>query len=458
MGNARDVALAVLRRVDQDSAFAAAVLAKALPSLGNQRDSAFAFEIVHGVLRRRPWLDHLLRKASNKGLKRIDPEVMRILRIGTYQIVFLSRVPAAAAVSDAVRMVKRSRSARLSGLANALLRRISQMPDVERHPDKIDRQSPLSTLAMAFGFPLWLMERYVEVFGREGALAIAERFNAPSRRTLRVNTHLISVDAVLKQLGGTCYKTPFSPWAVDATDIRRIGPLLEKGEAAHQDEAAQLAVVALDPRPQERILDACAGRGGKSAAIAMATGNRATLTAVDRSQSKLERLAFELERQHLTADTIVQDLTQGTGVVSPGYHRVLLDAPCSGTGTLGRRPEIRWRLVASAIPSLVSTQEKLLDTTAALVAEGGVLLYVVCSILPEEGIGHAARFLAVHPEFSLVKAPPSTWPASIPWNRGCIQINPALTHTDGYQMLVLSKGEKRSGESKMINFVDETRD
>ena len=439
MINARDVALKVLKRVDEERAFAAAALAKELTGLDDPRESGLAFELVHGVLRRRSWLDHLLSQVSDKGLKKIDPDVMRAMRIGVYQIAFLTRIPNAAAVSDTVRMVKRSRAPRLQGLANALLRKIAKLPPSALDPPA-DHNAPPRRLATRMGQPVWLYEKLIDAFGAEGALAIAAQYNSPARRTLRVNTHRTRMTDIENAPGVIVPAPRLSPFSLDVTDVRKIPPLIDDGLAAYQDEAAQLAILALRPAPDERLLDACAGRGGKTAAMAMFTRNEADITAVDRAGSKLERLCFELEKQRLTAKTLTQDLTRGPGALSgERFDRILLDAPCSGSGTLGRRPEIRWRLTPSDVESLAGIQSKLLDTVAPLVKPGGTLLFVTCSIFPEEGRDHLKSFLETHPGFVPVSTPPADWPEAVPWQEGVILIDPAKTRTDGYQMLALRR-------------------
>ena len=164
----------------------------------------------------------------------------------------------------------------------------------------------------------------------------------------------------------------------------------------------------------------------------MLAGGEAEITAADRSRAKLDRGAFELNRQGFSANAVVVDLQAGKGALEGPFDRILLDAPCSGTGTLGRRPEIRWRLSQDQVASLVSVQRAMLDNVAPLVVEGGRLVYAVCSILKEEGEKQIERFLKEHPEFEPVPDPPSTWPDSIPWRGGLPFVDPSAHGTDGY--------------------------
>jgi len=438
MARARDVALAVLGRVEEERAFAAAALEAELPRLSDPRDRALATELVLGCLRRQSWLERLLDDASTKGLARIDPTVRRVLRIAAYQLAFLERVPARAAVSEAVAQAKRSRAPGLAPMVNGLLRNLAARDRAALVPPEEDDGCGIDELAVRHGQPAWLLERLVGTLGRERALAVARRFNAPSRRTMRVDTGRASREQLVEQIGAAAHLAELSPWAIDVDDPDVARRLEEGGRAAYQDEGAQLVVLAADPRPGARILDACAGRGGKTGALAAAAAG-AEVTAVDRQPSKLERLRFELERQGLAAEVNAADLTGDLTALTGPFDRVLLDAPCSGTGTLGRRPEIRWRLAPGDVEQLAEVQRRLLDRVGGLVARGGRLVYAVCSLLPEECDDHLGGFLERHPDFSLVSDPPAAWPAAIPWNGGRVLIDPARTGSDGYRVLCLTR-------------------
>ncbi len=439
MASARDIAVKVLLKVEREQAFAAAVLAAETKVLNDDREVALAFELVLGCLRRQSWLDYLLASVAQKGLKKIDPEVLQILRVGAYQIAFLSKIPVSAAVNEAVNACRKSHAPGLSGLVNALLRKLSGLPQETLVSPEADDDAEIEILALRCGLPSWLLDEFVNRFGRQGAIKIATVFNAPSRRTLRINTNKISRDRVLAEFAVDAKLGELSSWAVDIESVKKADELVEKGFASYQDEAAQLAVLALDPSPGMKILDACAGRGGKTAAIAALTNNTSHLFAVDRSASKLARLLFELSKQDLSAHTEACDLTVSLPTNGAPFDRILVDAPCSGSGTLGRRPEIRKRLNKASITELVSIQKSILHNTAKLLSPGGRLVFVVCSLLYSEGFEHVKSFLSAFPEMSLVKEPPPKWPETISWNMGQIVIDPSCFSTDGYQILVFKK-------------------
>jgi 16S rRNA (cytosine967-C5)-methyltransferase len=434
MARARDAALAVLTRVEEGRAYAAAALESELRAFEEPREAAFAFELVLGVLRNRLFLDELLEKASKTGLEKIDPAVRRILRLAVYQIAFLDKVPSRAAVSQAVEQVRRSRAPGLSGLVNALLRRISRMGPKALSLDSEDNQGSVRDSAVRLSIPEWLLERLVAAYGRERAFAMARSFNRPSRRTLRLNLKRASRDDIKEGTTGL-----WTPWSVDTHDRSQGAGLVESGAAAYQDEGAQLVALAVEPGAGDRILDACSGRGGKTAALAAMVDGTAEILAVDRSAGKLERLVFELNRQGYQVNTLRADLTQEARTIEGEFSKVLLDAPCSGTGTIGRRPEIRWRITPESVKSLVEVQSRLLSIAANLVAPGGRLVYAVCSVLKEEGVEHSAPFSKRHPSFHLVATPPALWPDQVPWSNGMVLIDPATGHTDGYQILVFQR-------------------
>lgn len=429
MGAARDVAVRVLDRVELQGAFAAAVLEAELEGVSDPREAALASEIVYGVLRSRPWLDRLLEGASDRGLSGIDPTVMNTLRAAAYQIAFLERVPARAAVSEAVKQVKSGRAPRLAGLANALLRKLSRGPREELDPGEGQDGDRL-------GLPGWLLERISADWGRARAVRMARAFNRHSSRTLRINLSRDAAADLPERFGET---GRLLPWYVTVADRAEARRLVAEGLASYQDQGSGLVVAALDPRAGEEILDACAGRGGKTATIAAVTRSDARITASDRKGSKLQRLVFELGREGFEAATEVADMTVPGPPPEGLFDRVLLDAPCSGTGTIGRRPEIRWRLRPQDVDALAAVQGKMLRKAADLVKPGGRLVMATCSVMVRESRGHAASFLAERPDFGMVEEAPAIWPDAVPWEGGMPFVDPGVTESDGYGILCMER-------------------
>ncbi|MFO8072629.1 MAG: transcription antitermination factor NusB [Polyangia bacterium] len=434
MSSAREVALRVLDRVERGGAFAAAALEAELAGLDDSRDSALATELVYGVLRRRSWLDRLLESASRRGLRGLEPSVLNALRLGAYQIAFLERIPARAAVFETVSQVKRGRAPGLAGLTNALLRRLAARPREELLPPA-GIEGQLADLAARLGLPSWLLERWIAERGRKGAAELARAFARPAPRAMRVNAARASREELLARYRDRVRAGRLSPWALEVDDAELARRLDEAGLAVHQDEGAQLVALAVEARPGDRVLDACAGRGGKTGALAALIGAdlaRERLLAVDVGRSKLERSSFELERLGLGARTATIDLARDPQQLEGEFDRVLLDAPCSGSGTLGRRPEIRWRLDPAALERLVEIQDSLLEAVIPRLAPGGRLVYAVCSLLTEEGAGHLEPLLGRHPEMEPVAETPDGWPEIASWSDGRFEIDPARTGGDGY--------------------------
>lgn len=436
----RDVALKVLMRVERGGAFAAAALHAELQGGRDARESALATELTLGVLRRRTWLDHLIAGGLSDPGRKLDPKVCQILRIGAYQIAFLESIPKRAAVSEGVNQARRVGAHRACGLVNAVLRRISERKSDELLPDDAPRPE-LSTeeVARNVGLPTWLFARLGEQLGLERAHRLASVFNEPSRRTLRINAHRAGRDSVALRHTGAVRPGDLSPWSVDVEDPVLARQLVEQGVGAFQDEGSQLVALACGAGEGDKVLDACAGRGGKTAAMLASTQAKARVTATDRAASKLQRMELELEQQGLKAEARVVDWLAKVPEDMKGFDVVLLDAPCTGSGTLGRRPEIRWRLEPRGVEELVDTQRALLDRVAGMVRPGGRLVYAVCSVLKEEGAGQAAAFLERNPRFSFCPDPPASWPDRLPWNTGEIFVDPTITGTDGYQIAVLSR-------------------
>ncbi len=415
-GDARARAAEVLARVDHDGAFAAAALDAALdraPPL-DARDRGLTTELVYGVLRTVPALDAALGQHARNGvtsLAALDPYARAVIRIGAYQVLALARVPPRAAVHAAVEALKRSRSARLAGFANAVLRKLS-----DARPEVLADDARLRLALDAV--PTSVRTRIEDVLGVTGAqdFLSATLGRGPSMG-LRVTTGRITRTDARTRLeaevsGAVVTFGTVSPLALRVEgggDLTRAR-MYTDGLVSVQEEGAQAVALAAGVQPGMRVLDACAGRGGKSAVFAQALAGHGTLHAVDLSPEKLARLRDELLRagvsKGLSVETAGADLTRGIGAlarVAPpeGYDVALVDAPCSGLGTLARRPDLLGRLRdAVGWKALTVLQRAILDVVARQVAVGGVLVYAVCTLNREEGDDVVDGFVAAHPEFA----------------------------------------------------------
>jgi 16S rRNA (cytosine967-C5)-methyltransferase len=416
----RELARSVLERVEQSGAFANRALSAALdraPTLGTA-ERGLATELVYGVLRRRTRLDRALEAFASKGLHGLDPSVRAALRVGAYQLLFLDRIPAYAAVNETVETCKRLGGPGVGRLANALLRRLADrgeppLPDAAR--------DPRGHLVESAGLPAWLARLLLAELPVAEALAFGDALVAPAPLALRANTLRADRPTVLERLRverpeARLEASAVAPDALLARDLDAPAATAawRDGLFAVEDTGAQLVVELCGARAGERVLDACAGLGGKSAHLAALAGNGARIDAVDLAPTKLSEARTAFARLGVAGvSTSVADLTRPFPDAGARFERVLLDAPCSGLGVLRRHPEALTRRVPEDLPRLAAQQARMLETLAPLVAPGGVLTYSVCTFERVECEDVVAAFLAAHPEFR-VEAPAA---ARVPWAR-----------------------------------------
>ncbi len=406
---ARLAAFEILLRV-ADGAYASVLLASRAEELKTQ-DRALCHELVMGVLRRQLWLDRLAEQYSNRKVADLDEAVRIVLRLGLYQLRFLSRVPASAAVNESVNLVHFARLRSAGSFVNAVLRRATR----ERNVDPTsDLQDPLELLSVITSHPAWLLDRWIKAFGtaETEALAFANNLAAPvAFREVNTPTRVVDACESLRQAG---VEVVPSEVATGAWRVNRGASLLtdyaETGQIYLQDEASQLVAPALDARAGERVLDLCAAPGSKTTHIAERSMNAAGLGAIviasDLHEHRLRTLVSAAKLQdlgniHPVALDGLQPLPFGEGA----FDRVLVDAPCSGTGTLRRNPEIRWRISPADIEDMRVRQIRLLENAARAVKPGGRLVYSTCSVEPDENEEVVNAFLENHEAFSLDRLP-----------------------------------------------------
>ena len=399
----RLIAARVLERVERARAFADLTLqaAFARSPLG-ARDRAFATELVYGTLRWRGRLDYMLRHVLERELSALEPGVLTLLRLGAYQILFCDSVPASAAVDQTVRSARALGAERATGLVNAVLRRLAQQAPAIALPALADE--PQAHLEHALGLPGWIAARWLAALGPTEAAALAEASNAAPPVTARANRTRITREALLARVIARFPEARSCAYAPDGIVLGHGGapasdPCFVEGLFSVQDEASQLVVELLAPAPGERILDTCAAPGTKTAAIAERVGPSGLVVALDRSAPRLAlvgRGARRLALDNVTA--LVRDATQPL-LDLPGapFDRILVDAPCSGLGTLRRNPDARWRISADDVAQLAVTQAALLASARNMLRPGGTLVYSTCTLTPEENDEVVATFLAREP-------------------------------------------------------------
>lgn len=429
--NARALAWQVLRRVDEGG-YADLVLDSALSQTRMEpRDRALATELVYGVLRRRGALDFALARFCRQPLAKLEPGVCDLLRLGAYQLLFLDRIPARAAVHETVELTRLLRLQRVTGFVNGILRALGRGLAEIPWPDDED---PLLRLTTTLSMPGWLAQRWIDQFGPHDALSLAETQLEPAPVTLRVNVLRVEPADLLQrwQQAGVaaqpcCYAA--EGLTVSTGSLPQL-PGLAEGLCQPQDEASMLVSHLLQVKPGERILDVCAAPGGKTTHLAALTQNRSPIVALDLHEHRLRLLEQGARRLGCTRiETHCWNLTTPCtlfGATAPEracFDAVLVDAPCSGLGVLRRNPELRWRRQPADIAALVETQKRILDHAAECVAPGGRLLYSLCTTTPEESDGVVDDFLARHEQFSLEDARcgvPATW-LELFDARGCLR-------------------------------------
>jgi 16S rRNA (cytosine967-C5)-methyltransferase len=377
------------------------------------RDVRLVQALVYGVQRWRSRLDRHIDTRQRRAGAKLDPLVRNILRIALFQLLFMDRIPPSAAVDTAVSLVKRSGQRWAAGFVNALLRRVIREDGVmEADPAERD---PAQSLALAQSIPLWLAQRWLTRLGASEALALGASINQIPPLSIRANLLKTTRPQLLQSLSPCAAR--LTPSCYTPEGIRLTGSnaglfdsrAFQDGEFQIQDEAAQAIGHFLAPQSGERVLDACAGLGGKTAHLAALMNNRGSITAVDRSGGKLKRLAKEMQRLGVDiVQTQIHDwMDDGADWDSGVYDRILLDAPCSGLGVLRRNPDTKWRRTPESIGQFQRTQQALVARLSRALRTGGVMVYAVCSTEPEETHGVVKAFLNNNPEFAIDEAPAS---------------------------------------------------
>jgi 16S rRNA (cytosine967-C5)-methyltransferase len=426
---AREIAYDVLKRWKPQSAHATRALDEwfSRPEI-SAADRALAMELVHGVMRRRDTLSALLKAHVNRPLSQVEAGALTLLWLGAYQLVLLSGIPSYAVVNEMVELAKRLGNPQWGGFINGVLRSLGRAVTDELVIHPATNTVPLASgkyrviqgdafpdpsrdwpgwFIPAFSLPQWLVERWQPRFSHDELLRLGFWFNAPAKMCLRANRLRTTRDELLAALARAGIEArpgtaPEAVWLEETAFVQKL-PGFDEGWFAVQDESAIAAAALLDPQPGERVLDLCAAPGGKTTHLAALMKNEGRIVATDIDADRLRRVEESCRRLGVTiAETRV--LPRDT-VDLPGetFDRILLDVPCSNTGVLGKRPEVRWRLRLEDLVELPTLQTRLLVSASRLLAPGGSLVYSTCSIEPEENRAVVERVLRERSELALVK-------------------------------------------------------
>ena len=389
---ARIAAYDALLAVETGRADLPHALARSRDSLPDERDRALAGEIATGTLRWQAAFDHIIASFSSRPLAKFDCEVLVIARLTMFQLLHLDRVPASAAVNDAVSLTRKAGKKSAAPLMNALLRRVSRerrrlsLPPRPDSPD--DRDAALDYLAITLSHPRWLVARWLDRYGFEAAEAWARFNNAPAALTLRANRLKTTRDELTEGLRGAGVETIPTQLAPDGLIVQHGNPLRSSlagsGAFAVQEEASQLVTLMTQVRPGEVVLDACASPGGKTTAMAADMNDTGVIVASDVRDRRIDLLRQTVGASGATNIRIVQADASRPLPFGAVFDCVLLDAPCSGLGTLRRDPDLKWRRTEADFPALQTLQRAMLREAAAVLKPGGRLIYSTCSSEPEE--------------------------------------------------------------------------
>jgi 16S rRNA (cytosine967-C5)-methyltransferase len=409
--NPRRAAFDILHRIEKERSFADILIDRAVSSGALKGpDRGLLTELVYGVLRRQGTLDHVINQFSRQKTERLERNVLILLRLGLYQLLYLDRIPVSAAVNETVELAK-ALAPRASGLVNALLRRADRERDAIRYPDPV--KEPVAYLAARYSHPQWIVKEWLEQLGREEAKSLASAMVEPPPLTLRANTLKLSRDQLIARLaesGVTAAPLHYSPVGAQVTTRVPLASLAEfrEGLCTIQDESSQLAAIFLAPKPGERVLDLCAAPGGKATHLAQIMENRGSITACDSAERKLaliddnaKRLQIGIIRTvHLDAGRpLSQAMLERLGAGS--FDRILVDAPCSGMGVIRRNPDGKWWKSSDDLGEITHRQKAILAGSADLLDRQGLILYATCSTSRKEDEEVVADFLSKRPDFVL---------------------------------------------------------
>jgi 16S rRNA (cytosine967-C5)-methyltransferase len=435
---ARRAAFEILRRVEDEGAFASVLLAAGDEEM-RAEDRALCYELVMGVLRWQLWLDALIEHYAGRKAETLDEPVRRALRLGLYQLRFLTRIPASAIVNEAVNLAYLARLRSAAGFINAVLRRATREPlfdPAQKIADLLER------LAIETSHPLWLIERWTKSFGHEETEKFARSNNQQPPVAFRLTSKDQDEQRVLRELrdaGAGVTPSQIAPgaWRVEGA-VAVVRRLVGVGAIYLQDEASQLVAHVLETKAGERVLDVCAAPGSKTTHLAALAPGARLIVAGDLYEHRLHTVIETASRARVKyIRALAHDATVALPFTAQAFDRVLVDAPCTGTGTLRRNPEIRWRISAGDISDLSARQRRILHNGAGAVGSKGRLVYSTCSVEREENEEVVAGFLQEHTEFRQVAVQ-----AAAPLKRtdGSLRTWPQRDGTDGFFVAAFERG------------------
>ncbi|MDD4842784.1 MAG: 16S rRNA (cytosine(967)-C(5))-methyltransferase RsmB [Anaerotignum sp.] len=442
--NAREVAAEAMMEIMEEGAYNNMALRRLLRQNGAMppKDRALVTEIVNGALRNLYYIDHVINQFSKTKTEKMKPWVVAVLRTAVYQMYFM-KTPDSAACNEAVKLIEERGLAPLKGFVNGVLRTVAR----EKYNIVLPKEGTAEFLSIQYSHPLWLIKMWLAYFGYDETQKLCQADNRPPDVTIRVNTLKIEKDLLQKEMekgGITVADGRLLPFALHLKKTADIGGLktFTDGLFHVQDESSQLAVEILNPQKGEEILDLCAAPGGKSFTIAQKMENKGKLICGDIYEHKIELIAEGAKRLGITIiDPRQQDATQHNEEYDHAFDRVLVDAPCSGLGLMGKKPDIRLKKNGDEIDHLVPIQRKILENGANYVKQGGVLVYSTCTLCKKENEKNVEWFLNNHPDFIGEDIseflPQELWQETA--KKGYLTLLPHKSNTDGFFIAKLKR-------------------
>ena len=404
MDRVRAAAVKVVFEVNERGAYSNVALAKILRTEHfNDIDRRFCTELVYGTIKAGESIDWIISKYINRPLKKVDPKIAAILRVGIYQIFFLERVPNSAAVNESVEIAKKI-SIGSGKFVNAVLRSAVREPEKATFPIG----DTAKNIALSMFHPQWLVERWIDQFGIEQTKEICLADNKEPPLILRVNTlrtNRVDILESLKRQGITAQSSTLTEEGIiinsGAGSLDNLD-ILQKGLCQVQDESSMLVAHALNPQPGEFIIDCCAAPGGKTTHIAELMNNNGRILAVDIHEHKIKQIKSNAIRLGIKIiEPLLVDARKIGNKFKGKADRVLVDAPCSGLGVLRRKADLRWKKTPDELKNLPTLQLEILNSAAATLKQGGTLIYSTCTLEREENEGIIKKFINSHSDFKL---------------------------------------------------------
>ena len=394
--SAREIALQIVGRVLDDGAYANIEAHRELLERRglSDLDRRFILELAYGTVKHWNTLDWILSSLSKRPLEKIEQDIMNILRLGAYQILYLDRVPDSAACNESVALAKRLVHHGAAGFVNGVLRNLGRRySSISQVSFPAIQNKPVDHISLKYSHPRWLVERWIRTYGLKNTLELCAFNNRPPVHSVRVNTLAVSIDGFKKVLADNDIEFRESQIVKEGLIIKAYGRLERNACLRNlyltQSEGSMLVAHKVDPRPGDSILDACAAPGAKSTHLAQRMANSGEIIALDIHEHRVALIENNCRRLGITCiyPSVMDAREAAVHLDNHKFDAVLVDAPCSGTGVLNRRPDARWRKEAADISRLSRLQVELLEAVIPLVKPGGKLVYSTCSLEPEENEG-----------------------------------------------------------------------